>query len=248
MLGTQAIRKSTTVFLAMAFLCLCSAMALAASRDITGEIIVNGQVSVDGQPAVSNSTVVSGSSITTGANSSALINLGKNGRVEILGDSSLTLRFTDNSITGNLTAGKIRVTNAAGIGTTFTTVNATVIADAGQANSFSIDAGCGDTAQCSQTFVETVSGMVTLRNGTTDKQVAAGTDATVGNPSQQGCKPCLRPNPNPGVFPVAGIGGGALAALLLAIGAGVAAAIFFARRNNDFDNIGGSVNVVSPTR
>lgn len=248
MLGTQAIRKSTTLFLAMALLCICSAIASAAPRDVTGEIIVNGQVSVDGQPAISNSTIVSGSTITTGANSSALINLGKNGRVEILGDSSLTLKFTDNSITGSLTAGKIRVTNSAGIGTTFTTTNATVIADAGQSNSFAIDAGCGDTAQCSQTFVETVSGIVTLRNGTTDKQVAAGTDATVGNPSQQGCKPCLRPNPNPGVFPVAGIGSGALAALLIALGAGAAAAIFFARRNNDFDNIGGTTNVVSPTR
>lgn len=249
MLGKQIVRKSTTLILAMAILCVYSMVALAAPKDITGEITVNGSVSVNGQPAVSSSTIVSGSTIVTGANSSAIINLGKNGRIEILDDSTLTLKFTENSITGILSTGKIRVSNAAGIGTTFTTANSTVIADAGQANSFSIDVGCGDGAKCAQTFVETVSGLVTLRNGSIDKQVAAGTDATVGNPSQQGCKPCLRPNPNPGVFPVAGLGSGAIAAIIAAVAAGVAAAIFFGTRGDAFDNIGGEpVTDASPVR
>ena len=249
MLGKQIVRKSTSLMLAMAILCVYSMVALAAPKDVTGEITVNGSVSVNGQTAVSNSTIVSGSTIVTAANSSAIINLGKNGRIEVLDESSLTLKFTENSITGMLSTGKVRVSNAAGIGTTFTTANSTVIADSGQANSFSIDVGCGDGAKCAQTFVETVSGLVTLRNGSTDKQVAAGTDATVGNPSQQGCKPCLRPNPNPGVFPVAGIGSGALTALLLAVAAGVAAAIYFGTRGDAFDDIGGGpVRDVSPVR
>lgn len=249
MLGKQVVRKSTTLFLAMAILCVYSMVALAAPKDVTGEITVIGQVSVNSQPAVSGSTVVSGSIITTSANSSAIVNLGKNGRIEVLDSSSLTLKFTENSITGALASGKIRVTNAAGISTTFTTANATVIADAGQANSFSVDAGCGDEAKCAQTFVETASGLVTLRNGSIDKQVAAGTDATVGNPSQQGCKPCLRPNPNPGVFPVAGISSGALTAILLAVAGGVGAAIFFGSRGDAFDDIGGGpVTNVSPVR
>lgn len=249
MLGKQIVRKLTTFILGIAILCVYSMVALAAPKDVTGEITVTGAVSVNGQTAVSNSTIVSGSTIVTAAGSSAIISLGKNGRVEILDDSSINLKFTDNSITGMLSSGKVRVTNSAGIVTTFTTANSTVIADTSQANSFSIDVGCGDGAKCAQTFVETVSGLVTLRNGSVDKQVAAGTDATVGNPSQQGCKPCLRPNPNPGVFPVAGFSNGALAALLVAIAAGVGAAIFFGTRGNSFDGIGGGpVTNPSPIR
>lgn len=243
------VRKFTSLITAMAVLCVFSMVALAAPKDMTGEITVTGQVTVNGQPAVSNSTIVTGSSIVTGSNSSAIISLGTSGRIEILDDSSVTLKFSDGSITGMLESGKIRVMNAAGVAASFTTKNSTIIADAGQANSFSIDAGCGDETKCAQTFVETVAGLVTVRNGATDKQVAAGTDVSVGNPAQQGCKPCLRPNPNPGVFPVAGIGSGGLGILLAAIAGGVAAAIYFGTRGHrQIDNIGGPVTVTSPLR
>ncbi|MGI9035847.1 MAG: hypothetical protein ACR2GD_07380 [Pyrinomonadaceae bacterium] len=248
MLG-KMVRKLTTLFTALAVLCVSSMMALASQKDLTGEITVTGQVTVNGQPAVSNSTIVSGSTIVTGSNSSAIISLGSNGRVEVLDDSTLTLKFADNSIVGSLETGKVRVMNAAGVATTFTTKNSTIVADAGQANSFSIDVGCGDVAKCAQTLVETASGLVTVRDGMNNKQVAAGTDVSVGNPSQQGCKPCLRPNPNPGVFPIGGIGSGALAALLVAVAGGVGAAIYFSRRDHSsISNVGGTVNVISPTR
>lgn len=248
MLG-KMIRKSASLFAAVAVLCVSSMVALAAPGDMTGEITVTGQVTVNGQPAISNSTIVSGSSIVTGSNSSAIVSLGKNGRIEIIGDSTVTLRFSDNSITGSVDAGQIRVMNAAGVAATFTTKNSTVIANAGQSNTFSINVGCGDEAKCSQTIVSTASGLVTVRDGSNDKQVAAGTDVSVGNPSQQGCKPCLRPNPNPGVFPVAGIGSGAAAAIIAAIAGGVGAAIYFGTRGgNNVDNVGGSISVVSPVR
>lgn len=248
MLG-KIVHKSTTLFTALAVLMVYSMVALAAPKSVSAEITVTGQVTVNGQPAVSNSTIVSGSSIVTGANSSAIVNLGKNGRIELMSDSNVTLKFADNMITGSLESGQIRVMNMAGVATTFTTKNATVVADAGQANTFSINVGCGDEAKCAQTIVETVAGLVTIKDGSNSKQVAAGTDAAVGNPSQQGCKPCLRPNPNPGVFPVAGIGSGALAALLAAIAGGVGAAIYFGSRDHSsIDNLGGSVIQGSPVR
>ncbi|MEZ5425887.1 MAG: hypothetical protein R2747_06470 [Pyrinomonadaceae bacterium] len=218
---------------------------LAAPKDGMGEITVNGTVTVNGQAAVSGSTITSGSTVVTGTNSSAIINLGENGRVEILSDSTLTLKFNSNSIVGMLDSGKIRVSNKAGIATSFTTKNSTVIADAGQANTFSIDVGCGDTARCTQTLVETTSGLVTLRNGTTDKQVAAGTDASIGNPSQTGCQPCMRPGGGPPPA-IAGIGTGALVAILLASAGAVGAAIALGTKK-DVD-LGGGVVVVSPNR
>jgi len=246
MLGKNILHKSLTFLTALAVWSAFSMVAIAAPGDVMGEITVSGQVTVNGQAVASNSTLTSGSTVTTGANSSATINLGKNGRVEVLSDSSLTVKFTENSIVTMLMAGKVRVSNAAGIATTVTTRNSTVIADAGQANTFGVDVGCADEDRCTQTYVETTAGLVTLRSGNTDKQVAAGTDATYGNPSQTGCKPCLRPGSAAPVV-TAGLGAGAIAALLLAAGGAVAAAVFLSSDNNETE-LGGGAIVISPSR
>jgi len=63
MLSKNLIHKSFTLLTAIAVWCVYSMVALAAPKDITGEITVSGQVTVNGQSVVSNSTVVSGSSI-----------------------------------------------------------------------------------------------------------------------------------------------------------------------------------------
>jgi hypothetical protein len=223
MLGKNLIRKSVAFLTAIAVWSVFSMTAIAAPGDIMGEITVNGQVTVNGQATVSNSTITSGNTIVTGANSTATINLGKNGRVELLPDTNFTLKFSSNSIVGTLNAGKVRISNAPGIATSVTTRNASIVADAGQANIFGVDVGCADEARCTQTYVDTTTGLVSLRSGSTDKQVAAGTDATFGNPSQIGCKPCLRPGSGISV-PVAGLG---LLPFLFAIPAVIGTAIFF---------------------
>jgi len=245
MLGINIIRKSITLLTAIAVWSAFSMAVIAAPSDVMGEITVTGQVTVNGQSVVSNATLTSGSVVTTGTAASAVINLGKNGRVEVLSDSSLTLNFADNSIVGMLASGKIRVSNAAGIATTITTKNSTIIADSGQANTFGIDVGCGDEERCTQTYVETTTGLVTLRNGSNDKQVAAGTDATYGNPSQTGCKPCLRPGTAAPVV-TAGLGAGAIAAILLAAAGAVGAAVLLGSDNET--EVGGGAIVISPSR
>ncbi len=244
MLGKNRIHKFITTLTTVAVMCVYSAIAIAAPSS-NGEITVSGQVTVNGQPAVSSSTVVSGSTITTGANSSATISLGNTGKVELLSDSSATLKFTDNSIVVMLTSGKTRVMNSAGIGATVTTRKATVVADTGQANSFSVDVGCSDDIKCTQTFVETASGLVTLRTSNTVKQVAAGTDASSGTLNQTGCKPCMRPGSAPPI-PVAGIGTGTIAALLIGAGAAAVLAIYLGQENEVSTN--GNIVVVSPIR
>ncbi|MBA3631284.1 MAG: hypothetical protein H0W58_00495 [Acidobacteria bacterium] len=247
MLGKNLIRKSVTFLTAVAVWSVFSTAVLAApGSDTMGEITVTGQVTVNGQTAVSNSTIASGSTIVTGANSTAVINLGKAGRVELVSDTSLTLRFSSNSIVGVLSAGKVRVSNAPGIATSINTRNAAVIADAGQNNTFSVDVGCADEVRCTQTHVETTIGLVTLRSGSNDKQVAAGTDATFGNPSQTGCKPCLRPGIDVQT-PIAGVSTGVLAAILIAAIGAVGAAIYLGSTGNDIE-VGGPPPVVSPTR
>lgn len=239
MLGTNRIRKAITVMTAVAVWCVTSMVALAAPGDITGEITVSGNVTVNGQSAVSNSTVLSGATVTTAARSSAVVSLGKLGRVEVSEDSSLTLKFAEGSLIAMVSQGKIRVSNSAGVATTVTTKNATIIGDAGQANSFAVE------AECSHTHVDTTAGSVTMREGTNDKQVAAGTSATAGNMSQAGCKPCMRPGSG-APLPVAGIGTGALALILIAA-AGAAGAAILLGGSEDVE-VGGGTVVISPVR
>lgn len=235
MFGKNRIRKITTLFTLATVWCVYSTVALAVPSVFGGDITVTGQVTVNGQPTVSNASFASGGTIVTGANSSAVINLGKSGRVEVLADSSLTLSYSDGSIVGTLNEGKARFANAAGVATTVTTKHATSMADSGQANNFSVE------VECSHTHVDTTSGLVTMREGTTDKQVAAGTSATVGNLAQTGCQPCLRPGSAPSVA-IAGL------PWLLLLAAGVAgAAIFIGTQRND-TVIGGGAVIVSPNR
>jgi hypothetical protein len=237
MLGKNSFRKFTTLITLAAVWCVYSMVAFAMPKDMAAEITVTGQVTVNGQAAVSNSTILSGSTIVTGADSSAVISLGKTGRVEVLANSNLTLSFTDSSIIGTLSEGKYRISNSAGVATTMaaTTKNAIVIADTGQANNFLVE------VECSHVHVDTTTGLVTLREGTTDKQVVAGTTATAGSLTQTGCKPCLRPGSAPQV---------ALAGWpwLILIAAGVAGAgVLFGTQQGD-TTLGGGTIVVSPTR
>jgi hypothetical protein len=233
MLGTNILRKFVCTLTALAVLCVYSSWAIALPNTLTGEITVSGQVTVNGQPAVSNSTIVSGSTIQTGAGSSAIVSLGKTGRIEILANSKLVLNFSENSIVGIISSGKTRVANAAGVSTTFTSKDATILGDAGQANNFLVE------VECSHTHVDATTGFVTMREGTSDRQVAAGTSATAGNLAQTGCEPCLRPDSAPPVrfgipwwlFLVAG---GIVATTLLI--------------DDDPDDPDDDVIVVSPTR
>jgi hypothetical protein len=235
MLGKNTIRKFVTLTTVAAVWCVYSMVAFAMPVDSAGEITVTGQVTVNGQPAVSNSTLLSGAVIGTGAASSAVVSLGKLGRVEVLADSNLTLSFTDSSIVAILTTGQARVSNSAGVATTVTTKDTTVIADSGQADNFLVQ------VECSHAHVDTTTGVVTMRIGSSDKQVVAGSTAVAGNLVQAGCVPCLRPNSAP---PVA-VAGFPWLILLAAGAAGVG--IWLGTHNDDTTNSGGVV-IISATR
>lgn len=236
MLAKNILRRTVTLAVLTAVWSVYSMVAFAMPVDTAGEITVSGQVTVNGQPAVSNATVLSGSTITTGADSSATVSLGKLGRVEMGADSSMTLNFGPNNIVAMVDSGKVRIASAPGVATTATTKNATFIADSAQANNFALE------VECSHTHVDTASGMVTMREGTSDRQVAAGGTAVAGNIAQAGCKPCLRPNSTP---PPA-YAGGLWWLALAAAGAGIG--LWLATRNHDDFKFGGSTVVISPAR
>ncbi|MEQ1923122.1 MAG: hypothetical protein ABL952_11510 [Pyrinomonadaceae bacterium] len=210
-------------------------IALAGPLVAGGDITVTGQVTVNGQTAVSNSTITSGSSISTAKGSSAVVSLGKLGRVEVQEETTVTLNFTDSSIIGMLDSGKVRFSTMAGVAATVTTKHATSIADSSQANNFFVQTACANT------WVDTTSGVVTMREGASDKQVAAGASAMAGTMGQAGCKPCMRPGSGtPPAF--AGY------PWLIALAAAAAGVGIWAGTRGGNDGLGGSGTVVSPTR
>jgi hypothetical protein len=235
MLGKNIIRKTVTTTTLAAVWCVYSMVAFAITPDVTGEITVSGSVTVNGQAAVSNSTILSGAVITAAPGSSAVVSLGKLGRVEVQSETTVTLRFADNNIVAMLDQGRVRIANNAGIASTVTTKNATFIGATGQANNYLVE------AECSHSHVDTTAGLVTMREGSNDKQVVAGTTATAGNLTQTGCKPCLRPDSTPGPA----VSGLTWLILLAAGAAGVG--IWLSTRDDDTD-LGGGGTVGSPIR
>lgn len=238
MITKTFIHKTLAACLALAVWSVTSMVALAATPQSSGEITVTGTVTVDGRNAVSGSTVASGSTINTAENSSAVVSLGKVGRVEIGPNTTFALKFDNSGTYGTLNSGKVRVMSMNGFNANITTLEGLTVADANQSNTFVVEKECGHT------HVDTVAGLVTLRAGGNDKQVAAGTDALAGSMQQTGCKPCVRPG-SVTPTPTLGLGLGALAGLLLAGGAAVVAAIAFGKSDVTARD---TVIVVSPTR
>jgi hypothetical protein len=232
-------RKSIAFCLAVAVLSVYSMVVLATPGQLGqtgGELSASGQVTINGQNAISGATVFSDSTVTTAKGSSAVVSLGKLGRVELLPDTTMKISFTDTGIMGALESGRTRVSIPSGVSATITTKDGAVVADNTQADAFSIDTECGNT------IVATQVGRVELRAGTSVKQIAAGSQDTAGQ-AAPGTR-CTRLKTEG----MKGIGGGALAALLLAAGGAIAAAILAGRTENNDLNFGGSVVVISPTK
>ena len=89
-----------------------------------GELIVTGMARVNGQPAATGDIVCSGSTVETAKGSSAVVSLGKLGRVEALPEARMKLRFDDTSISILLDTGSVRVATGPGVAATVTTRSA----------------------------------------------------------------------------------------------------------------------------
>ena len=234
-------RKSIAFCLAVAVLSVYSMVVLATPGQMgqtgaSGELSVSGQVTVNGQNAISGATVFSDSTIETAKGSSAVVSLGKLGRVEMLPGTILKLSFNDSGITATLDSGRVRFSTPSGVSAVLNTKDGQVVADNSQANAFTVDTECGNT------IVATQVGRVELRAGDSVKQIAAGSQDTAGQ-AAPGTR-CTRLKTEG----MKGIGGGALAALLLAAGGALAAAILAGRSENNDLEFGGSVTVISPTK
>ncbi len=245
MISNKLRRSPIALGLAAAVLSMYSMVGLASpNQDVqkqSGELTASGSVTVDGAKAISGATIFSDSTISTAEKSSAIVTLANVGRVELLPNSTMTVSFTDVGVSGNLNAGRIIVTTNQGAMASVVTKDTTVVAENTQPASFTVDVECGNTN------VQTRTGQVALRNGTENKQIAAGQDASAGQ-SLPGTR-CTRLS-TLGAAGIGGISGGALAALLLAAAGAVGAVVYSAVNGGNEVNVrsgGGGVIIVSPT-
>lgn len=95
-------------------------LPIARAQERVGELIVTGKVKVNGQPAATGDIVLSGSAVETAKGSSAVVSLGKLGRVEALPETRMKLRYDDERISIMIDSGSVRVSTGPGVAATIT--------------------------------------------------------------------------------------------------------------------------------
>lgn len=158
------------------------AITLQTPPQTTGKLTTTGKVKVNGHEVGNGFNITTGSTATTAKGSSAVVSLGKLGRVEVFPSSSINLDFDNGSLKGQLEAGRVRVSSSSGTAATVSTKDGEVVADGTQENTFTVDVECGNT------IVSTQTGKVELRAGGTVKQIAAGSQDSAGTASSGRCK------------------------------------------------------------
>ncbi len=111
----------------------------------TGELSVVGEVSVNGTSAISGATVFSDSTITTARGSSAVVSLGKLGRVEVFPETTVILSFTRSRITVDMRGGGGRVKVKAHVDALVATDYGLIMTTSDKKTDFIVDTDCGNT-------------------------------------------------------------------------------------------------------
>lgn len=151
---STGLSQLTAVCLAFAVFFSSSMFVLAAPgvKTLSAEIIVSGPngvenpaVLLNGEQAFSGRTFQTSGVVTTSGQGSAVINLGKLGRINLLPGSVLSLSLADNNISGELSAGQMKVLNAEGVAVNIKTPDNNVTNEAAQAGNMTIDVRTGVT-------------------------------------------------------------------------------------------------------
>lgn len=123
-----------------------------------GEITVSGQntdgngafVLLNGERAFSGRTFISSGTIVT-EDSSATVRLGKLGYVNVMPHSVLNLNFNADSISGNLSAGNLKVINNKGVAVNIKTADSVVTNNTDKNSIFEVNVNSGTTQATAET-------------------------------------------------------------------------------------------------
>lgn len=212
------------------FQALLTTSAFAQSQKAAGELSIRGQVMLNGVSAISGATVFSDGTIKTGRDSSATVNLGKMGRVELAPESEMVVSFAEGNVGGLLRAGRATLNTPAGVSVSVNTADGTAVAEGKDASVLIVDVTCG-------TRVAATRGDAKVNAGNKVEYVAAGQEVSVG--AQAGSGPrCARllataaAAGTSGAAGAAGLSAGAVAALIIAGVGGTVAGIVAASQSD----------------
>lgn len=164
--GSVLLRNLTGLGLVVTIFVSSSMVALAAPGNaLSGEIIVSGQkvdgvapsVSLNGENVMTGRTFFTSAVIATSAANSAIINLGKLGRVSLSPNSNLSISLSENGISGDLTSGQIQVFNSEGVAVNIRTPDNRITNEASLAGDVKVDLTSGTTVasyEAGQAFLE----------------------------------------------------------------------------------------------
>lgn len=211
--------RSKTARIALGLSLLITMITVVTAQDAqaekVGRLRVAGTVKVNGQPAATGDIVASGSTVETAKGSSAVVSLGKLGRVEVHEGSTAKLDYDDSSITTQTSAkssavvslgklGRVEVHESTNVKISAAPQTQTAMLSAGRVR---VSSSSGVTAKvgtadgeivslgstefivdvtCGNTFVAVKRGTVELRAGDKTTQIAAGGQDTAGT-ARPGC-------------------------------------------------------------
>ncbi|MFN0121216.1 MAG: hypothetical protein ACKV2V_12020 [Blastocatellia bacterium] len=204
---------------------------------VTGELSVNGTVTINGVRAMNGDTVTENTVLVTDCKASALISIGRQGRMELAGGTDLTIAMNNAGVGGTLRSGRMTVSAPLGVAISVMTPDGSVTTDGREAAVIVIDRTLGNTKVRSQRSDAKIVA------GNKVEYVAAGQEAAVGtqNPgSGTRCTPVMAAGGAPSTVPVlgglgGGLGAGALTTLVIASIGGVVAGVAAAASSDSVD-------------
>jgi hypothetical protein len=170
----KLIRNLVATSLAFALFVTSSMVALATpGQPLMGELTVAGEsVSINGEQGFTGRTVSSNATLTTPADTRAIVNFGKAGRIEVAPNTTVTLNFDEKNISANLANGNAKIFGAADINAQIVTKDGAISGEANQANVFAVDLNSGAMKTVSET------GALYLNNNGAVTKLAQDTDST----------------------------------------------------------------------
>src|SRR2546421_5729553 len=119
-MNKNTFRKGVVSALVTAIMTTYSLVVLASPGIAVGDLTITGRgtsadaaVTVNGEPASSGRTVFSSAVITTPDGLTAVLNLGKAGRIRLEPGSTFSMSVNDDAVSGDLSAGNLTVISAA---------------------------------------------------------------------------------------------------------------------------------------
>ena len=148
---TLWLRSITSACLAMVIFTTSSMIALAATpenKSLMGEITISGQtingnaptVMLNGESVMTGRTFFSAGTIATPENINSTVRIGKLGYVTLAPNTNLSLSFNENTISGTLSAGQVKVSNAEGVSVKIQTNAGLVTSESNLASNFTVNA------------------------------------------------------------------------------------------------------------